>query len=267
MLHMNRFHWIFRHTFHFFALAMLLAGTSALAVSENDGAIYLDEPEPEPPPTVVQQYKVEDKYPDDQVRVQREVIRLSNNRIVNHGLYTEFYRDGKKFAEGSYSRGIHVGEWNYWHPNGQLCKTVRFNDGLPDGSWETFRKDGTRLSSISYAKGLRDGKRINYFEDGETIRIEENYEQNKLQGARTTYYKNGKKYQEVYFKNGLLHGTMTVWNEAGEKIRQIPFVDGKINGKLVKWKDGAATEQEYRDGNLLHPTNDNQELIPLEPEE
>ncbi|MEO2050069.1 MAG: toxin-antitoxin system YwqK family antitoxin [Pirellulales bacterium] len=209
---------------------------SAEGVSAEGGAIYLDEPDPEPPPTEVQRRNAEDKYTDGTMRVQREVIRLSNDRFVNDGTYREFYPDGQPFSEGSYKRGILNGQWKYWHDNGQLCKTIIFKDGVPDGSWEVFHKDGTRMSSKTYEKGLRQGNWVRYFEDGETMKTEESYTLGKLQGARTSYFPNGQKRQESHFKNSQLNGLMTEWDEAGNKVAEVLFVEGKINGKMVRWR-------------------------------
>jgi len=209
--------------------------TPAWTANDGENEIYLDVPDPEPPPTVVQRRKAEDKYTDGTMRIQREVIRLSNDRFVNDGPYREFYPDGQPFSEGSYKRGVLHGQWIYWHANGQICKTTVFKDGLPNGSWEVFRKDGSRLSSKTYEAGLRQGHWTRYFEDGVAVKTEEPYVQGKLQGVRINYYPSGQKRQESHFKDSKLDGLMTEWDEAGNKVVEIQFVKGKINGKMVRW--------------------------------
>ena len=256
-----------RYRFCLLVLSLLLVGSTARAAEDNTGPIYLDEPEADPPPIRVQGHKLEDKYSnDDQVRVEREVILMSNNRLMNHGLYTEYYRDGQKFAEGSYDRGIHEGKWNYWYPNGQLCKTVNFKKGLPDGSWERFREDGTLFSSISYSNGQREGKWTYYYDDGKTIKAEENYKQGKMDGVRTAYYENGQKKQEAHLKMGILDGMTTNWDESGNKVKEAPFVNGKLNGAVVTWTGGVASELHFREGQRV-VANEDEDLVPLEKDE
>jgi len=234
-------------------LAFMFTSLAVNTAFGKEGGIYLDEPEPVPPPTVVQRQKaVENQYPDGTLRIQRDLLKLSNDRIVNDGTFIEFYRDGQKFTEGTYKMGIHSGTWKFWHANGQLCKSTTFKNGLPDGQWDVFRIDGSRRTSKSYSGGKRDGKWIRYFEDGENILAEELYEMGKLHGTRISYYANGKKRQESNFKAGLLHGMMTEWNEAGEKLAEVPFKEGKVDGKVTRWKaDGSTSEDIFRGGKIV----------------
>ena len=56
---------------------------------------------PVPPPVVVTPGKLAEKYEDGTVRIEREVLKMSDDQIVNHGEYTEYYPNGQKFAEGT----------------------------------------------------------------------------------------------------------------------------------------------------------------------
>jgi antitoxin component YwqK of YwqJK toxin-antitoxin module len=233
---------------------------------KEDGAIYLKEPGPVPPPTIVSRLKDESKYADGSVRNQREVLRLSDDRIVNHGAYVEYYPNGQKFCEGSYHMGVHDGQWKYWHANGQECKTILFQQGRPEGDWEVYRQDGTRLTSQGYRNGMRHGHWVRYFDDSDKVKVEENYENGQLEGDRFSYFRNGKKRQEAHFKAGKLDGTMTGWNEEGEKISEIPFVDGKVEGRVVHWtEDGQMSEKSFREGKIVRDSGGEDELVPLEP--
>ncbi|MEM9657935.1 MAG: toxin-antitoxin system YwqK family antitoxin, partial [Planctomycetota bacterium] len=164
----------------------------------QDDAPYLKEPSPVPPPMVVRRAKLPEKYPGGAIRVEREVIQMSDNQLINHGTYVEYYRNGKKFAEGTYEQGVHDGQWSFWHENGQLCKVVQFDDGKPSGQWDVFRPDGTLMSKKSYRDGERHGKWITYFDD-EKVRIELTYRNGQLDGKRVAYHPNGQKRQEVTF--------------------------------------------------------------------
>jgi len=197
--------------------------------------IYLEEPEREPPPTIVRSETKKENYDADTRRLEREVAYLSNDQVVNHGKYVEFYRDGKKYSEGSYDMGLHVGQWQYWYPNGQICKTVTFKAGKPDGQWDVFRVDGSLESSKSYENGLRQGSWYIYFEDGKQHKVELTYNQGKIEGERKIYYSNGQMLQQIPYEDGLMHGTATNWNEEGRKVSEVQFEKGKLAGKPKKF--------------------------------
>lgn len=43
---------------------------------------------------------------------------------IEHGRQYEWWPDGVQRAEGVANMGAAVGEWRYWHPNGQLSEQV-----------------------------------------------------------------------------------------------------------------------------------------------
>ncbi|MEQ8839099.1 MAG: hypothetical protein RID07_20000 [Lacipirellulaceae bacterium] len=108
----------------------------ALPSFAQEERILLDEGRPEPPPKEVRRYQDQaTKYSDGTVHSESDYVRMSNDEIINDGDYTEYYRNGNKFAQGTFKMGIHHGEWTYWHENGEQCKKVTFNKGKPDGTW------------------------------------------------------------------------------------------------------------------------------------
>ena len=231
----------------------LLCGPALTASAQEDAkGVYLDEPAPPPEPTVVREVAASDKYDDGKIRVERTIRQLSDNQIVNHGKFTEYYRNGQKFAEGTYEHGVHSGPWSYWHDNGQLSKTVNFNQGRPDGSWETFRADGTLEAKSTYKNGVREGTWILYHKDGKTPSVEQTYVDGKFQGQRTTYFANRKPWQQSSFVAGLREGVTTEWGESGRKVAEATFKADKLDGKLTRFSaDGTTFEQVYRDGKAV----------------
>ena len=204
----------------------------------KDAPVYLDEPESEPPVRVTRRKQLKETYEDKTIRAEREVAKLSDDRIVNDGKYTEFYHDGQKYVEGTYKMGVFEGDWQYWFPNGQLCKQVSFKKGKADGQWEVFNKEGKLTAKKSYQKGKRHGPWISYHKDGEQVRFELNYAQGLPVGERVTYYENGQKRQSVTFKEkGKMDGPMTEWDESGKKRAEAVFKDGKLVGEIKRYTD------------------------------
>lgn len=241
------------------------AAAPAEASTKPEDAVYLDEPTPAPEPTIVQEGPVKEEYEPGKTRVERHVRKLSDDQIVNHGKFTEYYRSGQKFAEGNYQAGVHEGSWSFWHENGQLSKTVNFSKGVPDGAWEVFRADGTLLSKRAYKAGLRDGAWVAYGDDGKTPTLEQTYVDGKLAGNVTVYYKSGKPRIQSMFKDGLRDGVVAEYDESGRKTAEANYVAGKLEGKLVRYAaDGTTTEEHYKDNKRV-PAGAPAEAAPTPP--
>ncbi|MCA9229545.1 MAG: toxin-antitoxin system YwqK family antitoxin [Planctomycetales bacterium] len=218
-------------------LVIFALGSDAALYSQESSSepIYLDEPEPEPPVRIVLQETKTENYEDEKPRLERGLAKLSDDQVVNHGTYVEYYRNGQKFAEGTYELGLHVGEWKFWYPNGQLCKTVSFKAGKPHGTWDVARPDGTRESTRSYEDGLRHNQWINYYEDGEKRKLELTYNMGQVEGQRLLYYPNGQLQQQIPFENGVMQGTIITWDEQGNKVSEMDIEQGKLTGQTRKF--------------------------------
>jgi antitoxin component YwqK of YwqJK toxin-antitoxin module len=237
------------------AAAMVFAQDAArvlAAPAPASDVIYLDEPAIIPPPVFVTAGKLQDKYEDGAIRLEREVRKMSDDSLVNHGAYIEYYPNGQKFAEGNYDNGVHDGTWTFWHDNGQICKTVTFNKGRADGTWEVFRADGTLQAKKSYKDAKREGQWVTYHDDGKTILTEENYVGGKRNGVSRSFFSNGKPQREIGYKDDQFDGQFVEWDETGRKVGEINFKLGKKHGPLIQYRpDGQTIEKMYNDGKLV----------------
>ncbi|QDS97799.1 toxin-antitoxin system YwqK family antitoxin [Adhaeretor mobilis] len=224
--------------------------TPTVRAQEDD--IYLKVASPEPPPKEVRRYKKHPlKYSDGSVHSESDIIKMSNDELINDGNYTEYYRNGNKFSEGTFSMGIHSGKWTFWHENGELCKKVAFKKGQPNGSWDVFGEEGNLTARKSYKNGLRDGKWAYYFPGGKQLRLEFEVKEGQPSGRRVSYYKNGQMRQESIYVDGELNGTTTEWDESGRKLVEIQFKDGKRDGTMTYWNEsGEPTTRQYAAGKL-----------------
>lgn len=207
----------------------------SFAQAASDEPIYLEEPEPEPEARASKRQPVTSKYDDESPKVQRQVVKLSDGRILNDGKYIEYYRGGQKYKEGTYKMGVFEGDWKYWYPNGQLCKSISYKKGKADGQWEVFNEEGVRTVQQGYRNGKRHGKWTIYHEGGEVPGSEISYDNGVPVGERISYYKSGKVRQTVSLKDGKLHGKMVEFNEDGNKIAEVTFKDGKPEGEVVRF--------------------------------
>jgi antitoxin component YwqK of YwqJK toxin-antitoxin module len=224
-------------------------GVAQEAADKSSDPVYLDEPTPAPKPSVAAETKVLEKYDDGKTRVERQVRKMSDDSIMNHGTFTEFYRNGQKFSEGAFKEGVPDGQWSYWHDNGQLSKTVNFTRGQPDGSWEVFRADGTLETRKAYKAGQREGKWVAFFADGKTPNIEQYYVDGKLDGPVNVYFKDGKPKIQTNFKANVREGVSTEWDESGRKLIEASYANNKLDGKVTRYgADGKNIEEFYREG-------------------
>jgi antitoxin component YwqK of YwqJK toxin-antitoxin module len=250
------------------AAAAVLGGAARPVQAANPDvkAVYLNEPEPAPTPQVVGHAKLDEKYADGSIRVHREVVKLSDDQIINDGRYTEYYPNGKKFAEGNYIMGVHDGEWSFWHDNGQAAKTVTFKNGRADGEWEVHRPDGTLQAKKSYKDNQRQGTWVVYYEDGKTPQTEQSYVDGVVQGVRKTYFANGKLHQESHLKAGQFDGLVTEWDDTGRKVAEATFAAGKLNGTLTRWgSDGHTSVQTFKDNKFISAKDTDEKGAPIAP--
>lgn len=233
------------------SFAVVLLGAASFA--QESQPVFLDEPEPPPKPKVIQSAKKAPlKNADGSLRAERDVVRFSDDTVVNHGAYVEYYGEDRKFAEGAFTYGVHDGEWTFWHPNGQVCKKVNFRIGRPHGSWEVFDKNGKITHKKSYADGRRDGQWVVYFPGTDQPKLEMNYKEGQVEGERVTYFANGKVQQRSTFKAGKRNGPAVEWDESGRKRAELNFVDGKLDGNATFWEsNGVERSRTYKNGELL----------------
>jgi antitoxin component YwqK of YwqJK toxin-antitoxin module len=237
------------------------AQAAGAAADEDDGVkitpyvgepIYLDEPEVVAEPTIVRTQTFNEPYEDGAKRVEREVAYYSDNHIEAHGVYREFYPNGKPFVEGQFREGRQHGEWAFYHDNGQINRKATFNNGQPDGAWDVLRADGTLAAKRSFRNGQRHGEWTTYEESGaKPLRIEQ-YVDGKPDGVWKTWFPSGAQRQQIGFKQGMLHGTSIEWDEKGTKRVEVSYVDNKVHGTRTLWlNDGRTIVQQYENGRLV----------------
>jgi antitoxin component YwqK of YwqJK toxin-antitoxin module len=214
--------------------------------------IYLDEPEPVAPPTLIRREKKAEPYKDGKPRTERQIALFSDNHFEADGYYREYYRSGKPFVEGTYTRGRQNGEWTYYFENGNVNRKATYKDGRPDGAWEVRREDGTLAAKHSFREGERHGEWITYDKTGEQPLREEHYDSGKADGVWKLWFPNGRLRQQNSFKQGKRDGVSTDWTEKGDKRVEVTYADNKLDGTTTYWMpDGRKIVQQYKAGRLI----------------
>jgi antitoxin component YwqK of YwqJK toxin-antitoxin module len=214
--------------------------------------ILLDEKRVTVPPNIVDRQVITDKYPDNKLRIERQVAKYSDNHVESDGFYREFHPNGQKFIEGQYREGRQDGEWSYFFDNGQLNRKMSFQRGRLHGQWENYRADGTLAAKRSYENGLRHGVWVTYDDTGKQPLTEENYKAGKPDGLAKAWFPDGKPRLELTWKEGVRHGPGKQWNDKGQLTTELNYVDGKLDGTVkILREDGTTTTQQYKNGLLV----------------
>lgn len=114
---------------------------------------------------------------------------------------------------------------------------------------ETFHANGTPESISFYSKGKLTGQRNIYNASGEPEAIE-HYENGLLNGL-AVYFKNGYKFLEVSYLDGLKNGDEMHYIDGSILSQRITWVDDKKHGPSTFFVDGAAHTKWYHNGALV----------------
>lgn len=215
--------------------------------------IYLPVGESPPPAKEVESREIKKKYDNSEaIRFERQVIRFSDDSYASNGPYNEYYKEGQLFSEGAYKLGEQDGDWSFYHPNGQLAKTITYSEGRPNGPVKIYSEEGKALVERSYKLGARDGKWVTYSsETGDPI-TEQNYEEGLAEGTWKFWFANGQLRQQQTFVQGKREGQVTEWSSTGEKRGEAEFVAGLREGKTTEWRpSGEVIVKTYEAGKLV----------------
>lgn len=133
-----------------------------------------------------------------------------------HGLYQEWYSNGKMKLEAHLIEGvadIHELAQATW---------------VFEGEAKTWNEQGELIAEFFYVKGL-------------------------LHTPARYYFPNGKLEKIIPYDQGEVHGSVQVFDENGAVMEEIPYVKGNKQGKaLVYWSPGQLLSQEiYENGYLV----------------
>lgn len=116
---------------------------------------------------------IRERYPNRQVKIEREVATDSQGNYVNHGTWKMWSETGKLMAEGRYNMGERVGVWTRWHQRNDsaslreypfsrfkspFVSQATFVEGHVDGDWIIFDTNQEKCCQITVENGVRNGQ-------------------------------------------------------------------------------------------------------------
>lgn len=167
---------------------------------------------------------------------------ITLNNGVRNSAWEEFYVDGSKRAEGSYTDGLKTGSWNYYHPNGKLEQTGKYNNkGTPEGLWTWYYPSGSLLREENFLHGLPDGLFTEYYEDGSIV-TEGEYMEGLEEGPWTYTY--GDSREEGSYSYGRRNGVWKYFDTDGNLLFIGEFIDDNPHGKHIYYWDNGQVKDE-----------------------
>jgi antitoxin component YwqK of YwqJK toxin-antitoxin module len=90
-----------------------------------------------------------------------------------HGVWTEWYRNGNKKAEGQYDHDVATGKFTWWYENGQTQAEGDYETGQKTGTWVTWHPNGLKESLGEFKDGKLVTKWLHWSEDGKVSEVED----------------------------------------------------------------------------------------------
>jgi len=125
-----------------------------------------------------------------------------------------YQKDGKKASAGQMNGRKRIGEWTYYHKDGQHVMTTE-----------------------RYENDILNGERIVYYMNGQ-IAQKQYYTQGKLEGEEVNYSDKGVLLSSYTYVNGILEGIVKIYNDTGSLLREGYYKADKKDGIWKYYKNG-----------------------------
>jgi antitoxin component YwqK of YwqJK toxin-antitoxin module len=146
---------------------------------------------------------------------------------TQHGPSISYYATGEPMARAEFDGGALVGQYQAWHPNGQLAEIATYAEDRRHGPSRAWDLNGNLLTEENYRKGELHGVTRIWFASGQ-LRVEAHYENGRRQGSVATFYADGQKQTEGEFRDDVYHGTWRGWYPDGTLEKVAEFDEGKL---------------------------------------
>ncbi|WP_257668847.1 toxin-antitoxin system YwqK family antitoxin [Parapedobacter tibetensis] len=154
---------------------------------------------------------------------------------VKHGMYHEYYPDGKPMVDVEYRMGQKAGTTTAYHANGQASKKGQYNEaGDAFGKWESWFEDGTLAGWTHYKNGTLSGDFESYHPNGKLLeKGTYSDEGNRAHiGRYQRFYENGQQAEDIrYDQTGRKQGKSTSWYANGNTKRDATYRNNAFIGE------------------------------------
>lgn len=176
--------------------------------------------------------------------------------LFKNKMYSGLWEDTNKKGDKRlyhFENGNLEGEYEQFFGETLIVQTKgKYNLGKKIGKWVTFfNLVPNKISvEVNYVDGMKNGQCKTWYPDGTTLKILENYENNKKIGAEEYFFSNGKLQKVTLYDKGVEYGTMIEYDKQGNIKNPGRFTLRK-NGKIdIFYSDGITLMQTLNVKNL-----------------
>jgi antitoxin component YwqK of YwqJK toxin-antitoxin module len=168
------------------------------------------------------------------------------------GIFTYYWSNGKKKAEGEYKNGKEDGNWVSWHFDGEKRAEGLYEKGDRQGAWKFFHKNGQLKTNPTFLDDEKDGASTFYYDNGDKLE-DARFAKGKLDGEFTVYHKGGKVKTKGKYVKDSLEGTYEHYWENGNMSYKGDYSDNKRNGQWEFFHNNGkkSCEVEYKKGKFI----------------
>jgi len=171
--------------------------------------------------------------------IAQEKVNQFNSNGKREGVWKKYFQNGRIRYQGQFENGKEVGVFKFYSPISSdfpmIVKTFEKNSDI--ALVEHFTLKGLPESKGKMKEKKRIGKWVYYHKDGKTIILEENYEDDVLNGEHKVFYKDGKLTKLAHYKDGKLHGNSKKYSPKGILIEDVNYVNGELHGAAAFYED------------------------------
>jgi uncharacterized protein len=185
------------------------------------------------------------------------------------------FDENRFFGKGKVENGKGEGEWEFYHPEGNLKAKGRFVNDEKNGEWKFFYDNGAPQSIELFVNGKLNGNTTTFYRSGGikkqivykddkaeglvkgynrfgVLLTEENYLQDELHGKTKNYYNEGLLKSEFNYENGKLNGPFVIYYSDHSIKEQGSYKNDELDGKYKLNYTNGVTESEglYTTGKL-----------------
>lgn len=169
-----------------------------------------------------------------------------------HKVYTTMFDLNEKIsAEGNFIDQQKDSIWNYYNEKGTLIKSESYNKGKKHGDWKTYSSQtGLLLEKCHYNNDILNGERTTYFTDGK-ISTRSNYINGEINGTFESYFPNEVLYYKGTYLHGIETGTWEYYDEKSQPRKTLEYKNGKIQ-KTYLYLNIAGGLQKLNQANIAY---------------
>ncbi len=170
---------------------------------------------------------------------------------TRHGLWEKKFEGTDQIRyTGNFNRGIETGEFKFYtrgFPK-QPSAIKTFSENGKKAQIVYYSQRGKKISEGQLIDRKREGKWKYYHNKSGNIMMIENYQNDMLQGTRTSYYDNNQISETIEFVNNNKEGKQLIYSVNGVLIKEFTYRNNKLHGanKFFNGKGELTIDGNYR---------------------